>query len=405
MLNKIKNSLVIQSSFFVLLSIVFIALLWIFFYFSEKHQQEEHDMSRYFHTVHTILPIILKQQEIKNENLELHGMRLYKNLEKKPFEILFEEGDSKNGYRVLNISNKRVLHIYTSKAETYLEDTHKDKKIFLIHIVFLLLLTFQTILYIKLTSTLKPLSLLSKKLKALEKGDLSALEIDSKYSEIKQIKESYNQSISQIDYMLETREMFNKIFMHEMKMPLAKGMFYLELEPSKESHKELQKILDTINNELEEFSQIEALITYKNSINNTKHKFLEILESAKKRALANKDSIEIKNCTECFLTGDKEFWILAIKNLIDNALKYSSDKKLKIDCKDGICFINKGDALPVDISSDIKKWKIEKGKRHKSSTGYGFGLFIIKNIVLLNNYKLEYTYDKKNSLIKLKIKQ
>ena len=203
--------------------------------------------------------------------------------------------------------------------------------------------------------------------------------------------------------MLETREMFNKIFMHEMKMPLAKGMFYLKMEPSQNSHKKLQNILHTINSELEEFSQIESLIAYKNSIDTSEHSFLEIVNIAKKRALADDKSIEIKNCKDCILQGDKEFWVLAVKNLIDNALKYSSNKKLIIEGTDGISFINKGESLPVNISEDIKKWKIDSNKKHKSSTGYGFGLFIIKSIVTLHDYKLEYNYDEINSLLELKI--
>lgn len=403
MLNKIKKSLVFQTNVFLIISIIFIALLWIFFYISEKHQQAEHNMSRYFHAVHTILPIVLKQQKIKDENLKLHGMKLYKKPDKNSYKIIFEEGDSKNGFKVLSVNYKRVLHIYTSKGEVYLKDTHKDEKIFLIHIVFLLLLIFQTSLYLKLTNALNPLALISKKLTSLKEGDLSALKIDSNYEEIKQIQKSYNQSISQIEYILETREMFNKIFMHEMKMPLAKGMFYLELEPSENSHKKLQNILYTINSELEEFAQIESLITHKNSIDSSEHSFFEILDVAIQRALAEESSIELQGASEYFLKGDKEFWILAVKNLIDNALKYSSDKKLIIDCSDGISFINKGEALPVDISNDIRKWKIDENRRHKSSTGYGFGLFIIKNIVLLHKYNIEYKYDEVNSLVTLKI--
>jgi len=58
--------------------------------------------------------------------------------------------------------------------------------------------------------------------------------------------------------------------------------------------------------------------------------------------------------------------------------------------------------LPVDLSSELKNWKIDKNKRHKSSTGYGFGLFIIKNIVNLNGYNLEYEYKNENVILGIK---
>jgi two-component system OmpR family sensor kinase len=44
------------------------------------------------------------------------------------------------------------------------------------------------------------------------------------------------------------------------------------------------------------------------------------------------------------------------------------------------------------MAKDLQSLKIDKTKRHKSSTGYGFGLFIIKNIVALNGYILEHKY-------------
>lgn len=403
MFNKIKNSLVFQTNFLLLLSIIFIAILWIFFYISQKHQQEEHNIARYFNTVTTIQPLIEKSIKIKNENLKILGMKLFNTTYLNNSTIIFEKGNKQKGFKLLKVEDRNILHIYNYKGEVYLEDIHKDQTMFLIHIVFLFLLIFQSTLLLNLSSALNPLSILSKKLKKLQHGDLTSLEIKSNYDEINQITKSYNNSISKIDYMLETKEMFNKIFMHEMKMPLAKGMFYLKMTPSEQSHKKLQTILSTINEELNEFSQIESLIAYKNKIDTSENSFLEILDIAINRALVKKEQISLINCENKTLIGDKEFWVLCIKNLIDNAIKYSYDNKLIIDCTNGFLFRNIGDPLPVDISKDIKKWKIDKTKRHQSSTGYGFGLFIIKNIVLLHNYKLSYNYNSEEKVVELRI--
>lgn len=319
------------------------------------------------------------------------------------FTEVYKKGNLKKGFTLLKLKNKRIIHIYNI-GEIYLEDIHKSQNMALIHFIFLIILTAQILLYLKLKSSLTPLLILSSKLKNLEQGDRTVLKIESNYEEIKQIIISYNQSVSKIDYMLETREMFNKIFMHEMKMPLAKGMFYLKLEPSLYTHEKLYNILNGINEELDEFTQIESLITYKNDIDKSEYNFMDILKVAKQRADIKDENIILRNTQKATLLGDKEFWILGIKNLIDNAIKYSENKQLIIDCdSDGISFINKGNALPIDISKDITKWKIDKNQRHKSSTGYGFGLFIIKSIVILHGYKLQYNYDKNKKLVILKI--
>ncbi len=403
--NKIKNSLVVQTNALLLFSIAFIIALWVFFYISQIHQQKEHNTARYFNAVTVIQPQLLNQQTILESSLSMFSLQFFTLPQQHTGVTVFEKGDKKRGFRQIQINDKNILHIYNSQGEIYLEDIHSDNNMLLIHAVFILLLIFQVVLYLKLSKSLKPLALLFNKLKNLQKGDLSPLQIESTYEELTQIIKSYNQAVSKLHYILDTREMFNKIFMHEMKMPIAKGMFYLKMEPSTQSHEKLQTILSSINSELEEFSQIEALISYQNKIDKTEHNFVDILEVAKKRAMANESDIQLINPTSYQLIGDKEFWILCLKNLIDNALKYADDKKLTIKCDntEGISFINKGDALPVDISQEINQWKIDKTKRHKSSTGYGFGLFIIKNIVNIHNYTLEYNYDTNTRTVALRI--
>ena len=399
-----KSSLLLQTNLLFLFSIAFIIALWVFFYFSQKHQSTEHDTARYFNAVTAIQPLMLRDVQIDNEMLSRLGLEKVS----KPslsFEISFEKGDRSRGFKELNFEDQTILHIYNSKTEAYFRDIHEDENMFLIHTVFIVLLFSQLLLYWRMNESLKPLSTLYNKLKAVQKGDLSSLDIQSNYKELSQLIASYNQAVSKLEYTIETREMFNKIFMHEMKMPLAKGMFYLKQEPSQKTHENLQRLLNNINDELEEFSQIESLLGMQNAIDQSQHSFEEIYELALNRAMANREQITLQIKKECFLKGDREFWVLCIKNLIDNALKYSTNGQLLIRCADGIYFENLGEALPVDISKDIKAWRIQKNKRHQSSTGYGFGLFIIKNIITIHNYRLSYTYNEKSKKIILGIVQ
>ena len=404
MLNKIKNSLLTQTSFLFILSFIFIVILWIIFYIQQKHQDNEHNMARYFTSVSSLQPFLIQSIPITNENLQILNMKLYKQNIPKKHKIIFQKGNPLKGFSVIEFNNKRLIHIYNSISEIIVEDIKQSDNMIIIHIVFLLLLISQILLFIRVRKSLNPLSLMQNKLHNLEDGDLTPLQLDSNYDEIKQMINSYNKSIRKIKYILETREMFNKIFMHEMKMPIAKGMFYLKLEPSKNTHDKFNILLNRLNNELDEFSVIESLIVYQNNIEPIPHNTYDILNLAiEKVGGEDKNNISIENCDNFEIQGDKELWILCFKNLIDNALKYASDKKLTIKCSNNsISFINRGDKLPVDLSQDLNNWKIDKNQRHKSSTGYGFGLFIIKNIITLNGYNLEYNYT--NNSVELKIK-
>lgn len=404
MLNNIKTSLLKQINFLFVGSFLVIITLWIFFYIQQKHQNEEHQISRYFSVISSLQPLIMQSYIFQDSDVSNFNMKIFTPKDAINKKILFERGDKSKGFTVLKIDNKTVIHTYNKIGELYLEDLQKNSNYILIHTVFIVLLLLQFLLYLMLQKSLKPLQTIHYKLKNLQKGDMTTLEYQSKYDEINQIVSSYNNSISQLDYILETREMFNKIFMHELKMPIAKGMFYLKLEPSKEVNEKMMKLMRRLNSELDEFSILESLIVNKNDIENKEHNFLELINLAiEKLGVEQNENIKIEVDRNSKIYGGKELWIVCIKNLLDNALKYSNDKKVNIDyLNDEIVFSNKGEPLPIDLSSNLKNWKIDKNNRHKSSTGYGFGLFIIKNIINLNGYILNYEYENKNVIIRIK---
>lgn len=382
---------------------VFIAVLWIFFYAQQKHQQQKHNMSRYFSSVNSLQPLLIQSIPITNENLSVLNMKIYTKKIPSEHKVVFQKGNDMKGFKILQVENKNILHIYNPISEIFLQDTQEQKSMNIIHGVFLLLLIAQILLYTKIKKSLTPLSIMQKKLAKLKTGDLTPLELVSEYDEINQMTASYNNSIERIEYILETREMFNKIFMHEMKTPIAKGMFCVKQEASPTTHEKLEQILKGLNQELDEFSQIENLIEYQSEPDNTQKDILPIINEAIKR-LGAEEKVLIKNCQNCVISGDEGLWILCFKNLIDNALKYSQDNHLTIECdKNEVFFINHGKPLPIDLSKDIKKWKLNKNQRHKSSTGYGFGLFIIKTIVSINKYQIDYSFDEKRDLIKIRI--
>ena len=404
MLSNIKKSLFKQINTLFIVSFLVIISLWVFFYFQQKHQNQEHQIARYFSIVSSLQPLIMQSYAFQDSDVQSFNMKVYKQNLDKNKKVLFERGDKSKGFSILKIENKTIIHTYNQIGELYLEDLQEKSDYIFIHTIFSILLILQFLLYLMLQKSLKPLQTIHDKLKNLQKGDMSILDYKSNYDEINQIATSYNNSISQLEYILETREMFNKIFMHELKMLIAKGMFYLKMQPSVEVNEKMLKLMQRLNNELDEFSILESLIVNKNTIEQKEHNFLELLNLAiEKIGVENKNKININIDAETKIYGDKELWIICFKNLFDNALKYANDKKISIELKDDkFLFINKGEPLPVDLSSELKNWKIDKNKRHKSSTGYGFGLFIIKNIVNLNGYTLEYEYKNENVILGIK---
>ncbi len=80
---------------------------------------------------------------------------------------------------------------------------------------------------------------------------------------------------------------------------------------------------------------------------------------------------------------------IALKNLIDNALKFSLDKKaiVKAD-KKSIKIISKGEPLKNELSFYTDAFYQED----KRSSGFGLGLYIVKTIVNLHKFTLTYEH-------------
>ena len=99
-------------------------------------------------------------------------------------------------------------------------------------------------------------------------------------------------------------------------------------------------------------------------------------------------SVEIES--DAILNVDIQIFALAIKNLIDNALKYADDRHVKIVAnKDEICISNKGAALPISIEHYKQAFVRNKNER---ANGMGLGLYIIDKICELHGFKFEYFY-------------
>ena len=84
---------------------------------------------------------------------------------------------------------------------------------------------------------------------------------------------------------------------------------------------------------------------------------------------------------------------IVFKNLIDNALKYGQNPEIIYE-NDMLSFISEGEALQGDFNAYLAPFS---DKKSSGTSGFGLGLYIVKEVLNMHNMGLEYTYhDGKN---------
>ena len=108
---------------------------------------------------------------------------------------------------------------------------------------------------------------------------------------------------------------------------------------------------------------------------------------AKKR----EEQIKIEGEFDFLVTVDFDLMALAIKNLMDNALKHSLDHTLFLRSKEQTLIVaNKGEALKMGINEYFQPF-VSGSKACGSSLG--LGLYIVQNILRQHGLEAAYTYE------------
>ena len=116
-----------------------------------------------------------------------------------------------------------------------------------------------------------------------------------------------------------------------------------------------------------------------------------ILESLSKLSNADESKVEISIDDDFSINGDFYYLTLAVKNLIDNGIKYTKEYPILIITKNNTLYIkNKANQLSNGLTYYIQPFTREPNQQQ----GHGLGLNITNKILTLHNFSLNYRYDK-----------
>jgi two-component system OmpR family sensor kinase len=193
------------------------------------------------------------------------------------------------------------------------------------------------------------------------------------------------------------RTLFTRAIMHELKTPIGKGRIIAEMVENDLNRERLIKVFRRLDDLVDEFAKIERLVAKNYEMNIKKCSVKEILDASFDILMINPDHLKEKVSIKLpsrnvYINVNLDFMTLAFKNLIDNAIKYSSEGHIVITLKHGILsFCNKGEASDKLFAKNREPF-IHSDKKDKIIGGMGLGLYIADNIFKIHGLRLEYEY-------------
>ncbi len=247
---------------------------------------------------------------------------------------------------------------------------------------------------------LQPLKRLAGELKQKKPQDLSPLSESNVPEELEQLVESTNDLLNRLSNSFERERRFSGDAAHELRTPLS--VIKIELFNLLQAYPEKQASFDRINNSINRMVHlIEQLLTlYRMSPEQYIAKFNEVdMEQVAKDVLQEQyQHIESKKQTisleseASLLVGDEFALHTLIKNLVDNANKYTPEGGEivvhLINREDSILLAveDSGPGIPEELHDRVfdRFYRVD-GDQHRSQVqGCGLGMSIVKHIVDLH---------------------
>jgi len=382
----------LRSKIRIVFSITLI-LLGVLFYSSIKYDQalfEEHTEVQEKAITHYLYDYYLKHGTIDEAYLDSQNVSLITDKGMVvQIERFFKEKGKFKRYAVDTYHLKRIMLINNDHFTLILENKNKAKlplkRIFVFSIVFLLLL----LLYLWIMKSLQPLSVLKSKIQTFSKGDLNIDCKSDKEDEIAEVANEFDHAVSTIRELLHSRQLFLRAIMHELKTPIAKGRLVSEMLDDEKNKSRMHSIFERLNLLIDEFAKIEKITSKNFELNIKSYKMSDIIEGSVDLLMIENPGRYITTEIEQDYTVsvDFELFTLTVKNLLDNAIKYSIDKHIIVKINDNtLKIINKGERLKEPLENYFEPF-------HTSKKGLGLGLYIVKSILDIHQMKLVYSYE------------
>jgi len=246
-----------------------------------------------------------------------------------------------------------------------------------------------TMSFMLILQRLKPLIKLRRKVALFGTGNLNVSFKTNSLDEIGLVSNNLELAREKIQNLLESRTLFLRNIMHELKTPIAKGTIATQMLATQKQKDRFSSIFSRLEALVEEFAMIEEVTSVSSKDDFKEYRLVDIIDGAIDMAMVDRGNVSVVIGGEAKITANYRLYTTAIKNMIDNAMKYSPDSHIGILMINGeLCFESRGDCLAHPIQYYIEPFT----KDNPSKNSFGLGLYLVDSILKAHDQVLAHEY-------------
>jgi len=293
---------------------------------------------------------------------------------------------------MLQYKHKIYFQIETPKGDIMIKDSQL-KPYSSVNILYAYASTFMIISlsFILVLRKLSPLIRLRKKIALYGNGNMDISFKTRNEDEIGLVSNEIEKARIRINNILESRTLFLRNLMHELKTPIAKGTIATQMLESQKQRDRFTSIFKRLETLVTEFAMIEEVTSLDDKRDFSEYRLVDIIDGAIDMAMVERSRVSVEIGGEVKMQANYRLYTTAIKNMIDNAMKYSTDGHVRIYINDRneLCFENKGERLAHPLHYYIEPFT----KENPSKNSFGLGLYLVDSILKAHDQVLAYEYE------------
>lgn len=324
--------------------------------------------------------LILKREGFNDDSLPL-----------KKQELTFEKKVKSFRTTMLEQSYKIFFYIQSPKGHILIQDEKlKPYRPWNILYAYTTIILILAISFALILQRLRPLTRLRKQIANYGDGAMNiSFKTDAK-DEIGLIATEMENTRLKINNLLESRTLFLRNIMHELKTPIAKGTIATQMLDSQKQKDRFTSIFGRLESLVGEFALIEEVTSINNKTDFKEYRLVDIIDGAIDMAMVDSSEVSIEVESSKKIHANYRLYTTAIKNMIDNGIKYSTNRHIKIVVKrDELCFESKGKCIKHPLKYYIEPFT----KDNPSKNSFGLGLYLVDAILKAHNEVLAHEYE------------